>query len=323
MKKRLLHTLVRIVVSVSLVSFLLWRADLPEMWSALKSAILWLMVVALALAFLRVVVSAYRWQVMLSARQMKVSLPLLTNYYLVGGFFNLFLPTVLGGDVMRGYELARSSGKVLDTASTVIMERIVGFLALFVICWLSLPFGYHLMAGTNVPYVVAGASGAFAVFVFVILNPKVMSKIISLTSVIKRWNLPEKLRAAVASLHSLGRSRDIMFKAFLISLVFQFIGILSTYCISEALRLHVPFTYFLIVMPVIWVLMMLPISISGLGVREAAFVLFFTQVGVPEEQAILLSLLFFALTVVIGIVGGVLFAWGGYRRGRTAPIGTS
>jgi len=280
------------------------------------------MVVALLLAFVRVVVSAYRWQVLLSAKHMSVSVPRLTNYYLVGGFFNLFLPTVLGGDVMRGYELARSSGKVLDSASTVIMERIVGFLALFVICWLSLPFGYRLMSGTNVPYIVAGASGAFVIFVFIVLNPKATGKLVSLTSIIKRWNIQEKVRASVASLHSLGQSRQVIIKAFLVSLAFQFIGILSTYCISEALRLQVPFTYFLIVMPVIWVLMMIPISISGLGVREAAFVLFFTQIGISEEQAILLSLLFFALTVVIGLVGGVLFAWGGYRRSRAPSLKT-
>lgn len=320
MNKRLLHTLIRVVVSVSLISFLLIRADLSEMWSALESAILWLMVIALILSFLRVIVSAYRWQVMLSAKGMRIPLGTLTIYYLVGGFFNLFLPTVLGGDVMRGYELARSSGKILDSASTVVMERIVGFLALFVICWVSLPFGYRLMAGTSVPYIVAGASVAFAVLVLSFLNSRVTDRVASLASIIKRWNLPERIRAFVASLRSLAQSRAVMVKAFLISLVFQFIGILSTYCISEALRLEVPFTYFLIVMPVIWVLMMIPISISGIGVREAAFVLFFTQVGLSDEQAILLSLLFFVLTVVAGLVGGALFAWGGYRRGRTRSV---
>ena len=105
----------------------------------------------------------------------------------------------------------------------------------------------------------------------------------------------------------------------MISLLYQFVGNVSTFFISQSLGFRVPFVYFLIVMPIIWVIMMVPISISGLGVREGAFVLFFTQQGVSTENALLLSLLFFALTVVLALVGGVIFAWGGYRRKGVQP----
>jgi uncharacterized protein (TIRG00374 family) len=312
--RRLLQTLIRVLVSASLITFILTRVDIREVWTALRSATLWLIVVALLVLFVRILVSAYRWQIMLSTKDIKVSVWLLTNYYLVGGFFNLFLPTVLGGDVVRGYELARSSRRVIDSASTVIMERILGFLALFVMCWACFPFGYHLLAGTSALPIVVATSLAFFAFTAVILNRRIMRGVIALASVIKRWNLQERLTVALGSLHSLAQCRAILVKAFILSAVYQFAGVVSTYLISEALTLNVPFLYFLIVMPVIWVLMMLPISISGIGVREGAFVLFFTQVGVSEERAVLLSLLFFAVTVIIGLVGGVIFAWGGYRN---------
>lgn len=319
MNKRFLLSLARFIISASLIIFLLSRANLPQLYAELKSASMWLFLVALLLGFCVLLVSAIRWYVMLRTKGIRISLSALTYFYLVGSFFNSILPTVLGGDVMRGYELARATGRSLDSASTVLMERIVAFFALFVICWVALPFGYQRLQGTNVLSVVVAMSIGFILFALLILNRRIMGRLISLTSFIKRWNVQVRLQAAFESLHSLAESRLLLFNAFVISLIAQFIAIFSTYCISRALDVDVPFTYFLIIMPLIWVITMIPVSISGIGVREGAFVLFFTQQGVARERALALSLLVFAVTVATGIVGGVIYAWGGYRKHNNWP----
>jgi uncharacterized protein (TIRG00374 family) len=313
MSRRVLAIGLRLTVSAGLITLLLVVANLGDLWEALKSASLVLLTGALALVFARVVISAYRWQILLTSKNISAPLGTLACFYLVGHFFNMFLPTVLGGDVVRGYELARWSRRAVDSAASVVMERLLGFMALFAICWISLLFGYSALQGTNAVPIVAALSGAFVLLLVILLSRRSMARILSLAGVIRRWNVTDRLRQAYDRFHSFTARKDVLAKAFLMSVLFQLLGIVSTYLISEALGLAVPFAYFLIVMPVIWVIMMVPISVSGLGVREGAFVLFFTQSGVSTEEAILLSLLFFGLTVVVALVGGVVYAWGGYK----------
>lgn len=317
MKKGLWHQLLRIVISVSLIAFLLYTSNLATLAEALKTANIWYLLFALLLAFSQVFISAYRWRIILSPKDMRVPLSSLTSFYFSGTFFNKFLPTVLGGDVVRGHELARFSGKAADSAASVLMERIVGFLALFVICWVSLIFGFKRLEGTSILLIVAAMSFAFLLSLAILFNARLMDKTLSLTRVIKRWNLEDGLKRAYNSLHSFTASKEVLLCAFVLSLVAQFVGIASTYLVSRALSLDVPFVYFLIVLPIIWVIMMVPISIGGLGVREGAFVLFFTQQGVSAENALLLSLLFFSLSLITALVGGVIYGLGRYRRPTT------
>jgi len=306
--------LARYVISISLLVFLLVMADLPEMYAVMKTAAVWPLAAAVILSLLQVLVGAYRWQVILSPKGIRAPLASLTCFYFVGSFFNMFLPTVLGGDVVRGYELARYSRRATDSVATVLMERILGFLALFIICWVSLIFGFRILEGTNILIIVGVVSAVFILLILLLLNARLMAKILSLTGLIKRWNVEARLQETYKSLRSFTSSRGVLLKVFVISLLFQFVGIIYTFLLSQSIGLGVPFVYFLIAVPLIWFIMMLPISISGIGVREGAFVLFFTQMGVSIENALLLSLMFFALRVVIALVGGLIFLWGGYRR---------
>jgi len=319
LKKRYLSTILRLVISVSLIAFLLTTANLGELWSTLKTASILYLVIALLFVFVRVFISAYRWQIMLSPKGIHVPLSSLTCFYFVGNFFNMFLPTVLGGDVVRGYELARYSRHAVDSVATVLMERILGFFALFLICWISLIFGFRALEGTNILLIVGGVSGAFLLFMSLLFNTKLTGMILSLTGRIKRWNVEGALKETYKSIRSFTASKKVLLNAFVISLLYQFVGIVSVFFISQSLGLGVSFVYVLIAVPIICVIMMAPISISGLGVREGAFVLFFTQQGVSIEDALLLSLLFFALTVFLALVGGLIYAWGGYRRKEVQP----
>ena len=317
MKKVTLYRLLRIGISISLITFLLSRVDIVELAKALKSANLWWFLVALLLAFSQVFISARRWQVMLSPKGMHVPLGSLTSFYFVGRFFNIFLPTVMGGDVMRGYELAKFSQRAVDSAATVLMERICGFLALFVICWISLPFGLERLEGTNILPIVGGMSFAFLLSLAALFNARLMGKILSLARIVKRWSVENKLKETYNSLRSFTASKRTLANAFVISLIMQLVGIASTFLISQALHLNVSFIYFLTIMPIIWVIIMAPISIAGFGVREGAFVFFFMQQGVSPENALLLSLLWWSLSLVVALVGGVIYGLGRYRRSGT------
>ena len=218
---------------------------------------------------------------------------------------------------MRGYEPAKFSGKAVDSAASVLMERICGFTALLVICWISLVFSFRMLEGTNIVPIAIAMSLAFVFSLAVLFNARLMDKTLSLTRFVKRWNLEDRLKKAYNSLYSFRASKGVVLSALVVSLVAQLVGIASTFLISQALGLNVPFVYFLVVVPIIWVITMVPISIGGLGVREGAFVFFFTQQGVSTETALLLSLLFFSLSLFTALVGGIIYGLGRYRRSTT------
>ena len=314
MKRRLLPIILRLLVSGSLIAILLSLVNLSELGHALQSASIWYLLVALLLVFLRLIIMAYRWHIMLSEKGMSVPFYSLTAIYFVGRFFSRFLPTVIGGDIVRGYELSKISHRLVDSAATIVMERILGFVAAFIVCWISLIFGYRYLEGTNIPAIIGGMSFGFILLLAVMFNATLMTRILSLSRVIKRWNIEGKLIKAYRSLHAFTASRDVLVKGLLVSCIHQIVGIAVAFFVSQALGLEVPFVYFLVAIPMIWIIMMIPVSIAGLGVREGAFVLFFTQYGVSSENSLLLSLLIFGLNMVIALFGGIIYAWGGYRK---------
>ena len=314
-KKETLYKVLRIVISISLIVFLLSRANLPELVAVLKSANVWWFLVALLVEFIRVLISSYRWQILLSAKKIHNSLGSLISFYMVGYFFNMLLPTVWGGDVVRTYELAKYSERAADSIASVLVERTLDLVGLFVICWVSLAvFGLKRFEGTNILPIISGLSMTVLFLVVLLFNRRLMEKLISLGRIIKWWDTEAKLRGTYDSLLELALYRRSLGTAFGVSLIYQFVGIISAFLISQALGLGVPFSFFLVVMPIIWVIMMIPISIAGLGVRESAFVFFFAQHGVPTESALLLSLLFFSLTLVLALVGGSIYGLGKHRR---------
>jgi len=314
LKKKSVKTILRLGISVLLIAYLLSIANLGEIQESLKSANIWYLLIALVLNYSRMPISAYRWKIILESKGILVPLRSLTCFYFIGAFFNMFLPTVIGGDIMRGYECAKFSGRGMDSATSVVIERILGFSTLFIICWISLPFAFKLLEGTNILIIIGLISFAFICFVTILFNRRLMAITLRLSRTIQRWNVEPRLKAAYNSLHSFTTSRAVLIKAFAVSVIFQFVTIVSTYFISEALGLGVPFIYFLVVMPIIWLTLMIPISIAGFGVREGAFAFFFTKVGVSVEDALLLSLLFFGMSMVVALTGGIIYGWGGYRK---------
>jgi len=309
-----MYQLMRIIISLGLLAFLLTRVNLPELAGVLKSINVWWFLLALLVSSLNMFLGAYRWQVLLLASRMAVPLSSLISLYFVGNFFSMFLPTVLGGDIMRTYELAKYSKRTTAAIATVVIERLIGFAALFIICLVSLPiFGSDRLYGTNILPIAVALSLVFFLLLALLYHRRLMNKILSLGRIFKRWDLESKLKRGYASLNELAVSKKGMLLAFLLSLVYQFMGIVGVFFVSKALGLDVPFSFFLVTMPIIWVIVMIPISIAGLGVRESAFVFFFTQQGVASSSALLLSLLFFSLTLATALVGGVIYGLGRYR----------
>lgn len=314
--KKSLFTALRVLISAGLIGYLLVTADLGALVETLRSWNGLYFVVAVFLGIVRNVVFALRWKVTLTVSDTRVPFSALIKFYFVGTFFNLFLPTALGGDVVRGYDLAVYSGKRMGAATSVLMERIVGFFALAFIALLALLAGSRVIQDVTVITVILVACLSYFALTALFFNAKIMRRFVAMFRFIRIWNLGERIAHVYESLYVFSGHKSVLWQCFALSIAGQTLAVLAAYALALAINLKLAPVYFFMVLPMIWILTMIPLSVNGLGIREGAFVFFFTKVGVPNFSALLLSFLNFSQMVALGLIGGVL-----YIVGQVFPAG--
>jgi uncharacterized protein (TIRG00374 family) len=309
MKSRLFE-LSKLVVSGGLLMFVLATVGVDKMLDKLRSADLWLLLLALALFVFGVYLRAFRWRALLADRGLHVPIVKLTQLYFIGQFFNTFLPTGFGGDVVRVVELARYGVSKAESVSTVFLDRMSGLIMFFLMMLVALPFVGNLIPSQLMPVLLAfgfaGLVGTWLMFERRLTTPLV-NRLFGL------GNFPFKAKAMRLYESMRANSTRATAKAMGIGLLFNLLLIAVNFLVAQALGQHIALGYFFLYVPIISTLLLLPISMNGLGVREWAYVLLFGSIGVLNVTAAAMSLAFWAITVSAGLVGGVLYALQGAR----------
>ena len=313
-RRQMLTLALRVLVSAGMLGYLLTKIEargarvLPE-WTT--STALWLSG-AMALTLASIVLSALRWQTVLSAMGQPARFPRLLSHYLAGQFVANVLPTTIGGDVLRVSRLARDNGRMPDSFASVVLERLTGWLVLPLITFVGLllnPPLQHLGRATQVAFSLACGTLVALILVLVAVAAKRLGEV----DAEKGW---KRFLAAV----SLGLNRlraHPRQAASVIAVGFAYQLVLVAAAVMAARALGIPDagpTALLAFFPAVAIAQVLPISISGLGVREGLFALFLKPLGVPTAQAVALGILLYVLNLVVSLLGAPAFAVGGRRR---------
>jgi glycosyltransferase 2 family protein len=310
--------LLRVVVSVALLAVLFTQVDdvnfaaLVPTWSL--STGLWL-AGALVLTFVGIGISTARWQQVLTAMGIHTRWRHLFTHYLAGQFVSNVLPTTIGGDVVRVSRLAQENGQTPPTFASVVLERLSGWIVLPLITFaglLSNPGLRELGRATTLATVVAlGTLAALVVVVVLVADSRLGGRFARREG----W---QRFAGAVHLGMSKLRARPWMaLSVLLVGILYQLVMVLAALMATRALGIAVVgLTAMLAFLPAVLIIQVLPIGISGLGVREAAFVIFLGPLGVSTEQAIALGLLLYVLNVVTSLPGAPAFAIGPIKRRR-------
>jgi uncharacterized protein (TIRG00374 family) len=193
--------------------------------------------------------------------------------------------------------------------SAVLLDRVIGLISLVLMAIIGLVFGFRHLAheASTVTLVIVGLFIAMGIAWLIFFNRDLMRRLNWLFGLPYMNRIEAPVRALYNSLHYLQTQPRLLAGSLLISFALQILGVISVIFIAQALAIDVPVSYFFILMPIIWVISIIPISISGLGVREGAFAFFFSMVGMASENGIALSLLYYSYLVFTGLVGGLLF----------------
>jgi uncharacterized protein (TIRG00374 family) len=311
--KAVLSTLVKILISGAIMYFLLRNMDLQAFWQTFSSVQPLAVVFVAFLIMFNQSVSSYRWSVILK-KDMDVSYLRLLSIYFVGMFFNNFLPTMVGGDIVKGYYLYKYSRKGDVALASIFMDRYSGFAALMVITAIALIPGYALISGTALPGFFALLIGGFTAMSLVIWVGPLHAGAMRMANKVHFYGINKKIDTFYRVLMSYKRHGDILVKAFICSLVVQCGVMIGYYVLGRGLGMDIPLAYYFLFIPLTTAISMLPISLSGLGIREGAFVFLFAMAGATKEQALTLSLMWFAIGVIVSIIGGIEYVRMGGRK---------
>ncbi len=297
-----LSTLLKIGVTLVGIILIITKMDLSRIGAVLAS-INWLWAaLALALITASLFLRAYRWQLLLHGLGVPIPFTQLANLYFVGNFFNAFLPSGFGGDVMRVVEASRNIPISIATG-TVLVDRLTGLLMLFVMGLLALPFRPASFSAEQT-WIVAAVSIIGLIAGFVLLEG----------SLIRRFGgwLPGKLSPVgdgpIAQVLEAvqGCGWTAVFQALAVSTLFNLTLTAWWWLAGKALGFDIAYSYYLLVIPILSITLLVP-SISGLGVRENIAPFLFASAGLVSEEAAALSFLVFLLMRISSLFGGPVY----------------
>lgn len=321
-RKQWVSLALRLALSALMLGVLIWRIppfDLREVVPEFNAhTLLWLgMTMTLTLAGL--VLSAVRWQRVLDVLGLHAGLRRLLSLYLAGQFVSNVLPTTIGGDVLRVSRLSKETGETPKTFASVVLERLTGWLVLpliSVVGFMVNPPLQHLGRATKV---------AFGLALATLLGLGILLYAVADQRIGGRFEVRDGWRRFAGAVHlgfnRLMRQPGAAANVLLVGFAYQIVLVLAAVAAAQALGVRpAGLTALLAFFPAVAIAQVLPIGISGLGLREGAFVLFLGPLGVAAQDAIALGLLLYLLNLGMGLLGAPAFAVGGGVPARDTAL---
>jgi len=313
--RRYVFLALKIAVSIILLVVLLSRIDAGQLWAtARKASIAWL-AVALAIYFVNVVASSWRWHLLLGAQRVNVPLWTLVKSFLVALYFNNFLPSNIGGDFIRIRDTARAAGSKTLATLVILCDRVIGVIALVLVAatgaTMVAEIGGHVGSPIWPSWLWAGFLIGTIVSAPAVLAPAGVGRLLQPLTVFHPEWVGDRIENLTAALSRFREHPGAILGCFAGAVFVQ--GTIVLFYIAVAHALHVPVEGWdlAVIVPLSFIVQMLPVSLNGFGIREATFSFYFTRVGLPMEAAILTSLVAQAMIMLFSLVGaGVWFARG-------------
>ena len=313
-----LTTLLKLLISLALIALVFSRVDLAHVAAQLRAANLWLCGAGLALYLVAIGVNAVKWRLLLAAQGVTIPFAALLRFQFVGFFFNNFLPQV-GGDVMRGYGLARYTDRTADAAVSVIVDRVIGLITYTstaaVAAFVTVTFGGHSEL-RGVEWVAVAALAILAAGFGVLLSRRLRGLIGRLFA----WRFLSVLAPAWGRVSDAFNAYRFSYAALARAFGVALVGIVCTtlvnWFLSQAMGGLMSLAAIVLFNPLIALALMIPVSIGGLGVNQTAYPFFYGLAGVPAGHALAVSLLMQAVIILGSLPGGVFWLKG--KRGNVS-----
>lgn len=305
--KKHLSAFIRILGTFLLLAFILSKVDVSDVVAHIRKVPFYLLFLIFLWYVATQLLGVYRWKILLRTQGIDIPFGRLFVVTMKALYFNMVLPTAMGGDVIRGYALYKNAENRSAGVASVLVDRMIGMTAMVGIALFSVLWGGRYLSET--PFTLAIFSFAGLYFLgLALLATSMLKRMTGLVlRVLPLQSLSEKIMSFYDVLFAYFAYKKTMGFALVLSLLLQ-AGVIFTYFfVAMLMHINVSLFHFFLFMPVVWIISMLPVSIGGLGLREGAFIFLFTKVGIPKEACFSLSILATAIAMVLGLLGGLFF----------------
>jgi uncharacterized protein (TIRG00374 family) len=306
----------KIAVSVTLLVLLLYTLDITQIVDSVRESRWWAIPLAVALQLLLFSLANVRWWVLLNYHACGYRPVTLLAPYFIGVFFNNVLPTTLGGSLFRMYYIYRDNHDVVVAASPIITERLLGFVAMIavaavIVSFLSSELAYVRVLANILPWLLAFALTALAL----IGSRRTFRYVQAALARLHRFKVVATMLHLVEAVHTYLAHPGLVAQVFAISVCLQVMSASVFYLLGLGLGATLALPDYLVIVPLVFVAATLPVSIGGLGVREAAAVSLFVAAGMSPGHAGALAFLYLVVLFLSSAPGlYLLLTFKDFRR---------
>lgn len=295
MKKKTIKFLLKLAVSAVFLFYIIFKVKWVEVLFYASEIKLWQIILYMSVYLLGILISSYKWKVLCDYKNIKHKLFDYFRFYLGGAFINNFMPSFIGGDTFRAYQIGKQNEKYIEAGSTVLMDRITGFVGAAV---LSIIFG--ILNFKNVIHskmlIIINVLIIFSLFSDLLIIRFARS---SYFQKIKKY-IPEKILELAKEVRNYNNDTKILYKAVFWSAIFNFVGVaMANYVLFLSLGIKVGLLNYLSAVFLISIISALPISINNIGIKEWAYITFFGAFGVSSSAVVTVAILSRFLQMVI------------------------
>ena len=279
-----------------------------------------MLLIGMVVGIFCVIISAYQWQCLLAGESIHIDLRKLVNLYLVGMAFNHFLPTGMGGDIVKAYYAGKAGQNASGSASAVIMSRVTGFFGMLLVSIPAIIIWHAIFVPSLITFFLlsclAVCTALGGTLLLVTLLPKLTGKWVKIGLVASVIKMGQTLRMSCKRPH-------FIYKAIFFGTIFHLSAALNYYCYAKMLGVPASINFYMVAIPFASLVSFLPISLNGYGLREGALVAIFTTIHASASLVLLTALLVDVQALLFGAIGGLIYITMGRRQAREQKSRTS
>ncbi|MBO4223527.1 lysylphosphatidylglycerol synthase transmembrane domain-containing protein [Bradyrhizobium neotropicale] len=300
--RRILLSTIKILISAALLYLSLRKVNLYDLAARIRVESLGWIALAIAVTFLQIFLGVLRWREISAECGAPLETRQAMRFNVIGTFFNQTLPSSIGGDAVRLWLVARSGAGWRAATYSIFVDRAIGLIALAVLIVASLPWSYRLINDPQgrsalllIDFAALAAGGGF--LLLGALN----------WPWLKRWWGTHHIHACAVIANKVLFSWDRGPKVAVLSLLVHVLAVVIVWCVAQSISAPLLFSQIFQLVPPVMLITMLPISIAGWGVREASMGLAFGYAGLAANEGVNVSLLFGAVSFIVGAFGGLVW----------------
>lgn len=311
--KFFLKLFIKISISVLLLIFLFNRIDFKKIFLCIRTADVLSLGFGFLLFILVILMALIRWIILLRTLKKGISFSRIFSSYSGGLFFNLFLPSAIGGDITRIIDLSAHTKDTSSIFATVLLDRLFGCVGLVLVALVGFLYAYFIGLACDLKLLF------FILLVLIIMAPFILTlfnkKIFNFINKILFFKILQDFSAKFHnSCYRFRFEKKALLNSILLSVALQAVYAIVSYFIGRSLGITINIIYYLIFVPIINTITILPISIGGLGLRDNAAIVLFSALGVSSDKIAAMTLINFGFIFFIGIIGGIIYGIALYNR---------